>query len=365
MVRSGRDRERDRDRRRSHSRSLTPDRKRRRSRSRSRDRSSKSSKRKRSRSRDRDSKRDRSRERDRDRDRDRDRKSDRKDDKKNGSSSKSSRKKSPEKARSKSKEKSIKTELSDYDLGSADKEEEQSRLEAEMQKRRDRIERWRAERKRKEIESAKKEVQKGSIVSNIQVPAVKKWSLEDDSGDEGEDGESKEKQNSEEKKEEEDEIDPLDAYMQEVQQEVRKVNQIDQSRGVINMPTTGGTGVVILTGTAKKKVTETKNKGELIEQNQDGLEYSSEEETEDIKDAAANLASKQRKELAKVDHASLKYMPFRKAFYTEPWVPRTIGDSKHLPSTTQTFCLLNYHIKINYVARHRHIVFLFLECKPD
>lgn len=55
-----------------------------------------------------------------------------------------------------------------------------------MQKRRDRIERWRAERKRKELESAKKEVQKGSIVSNIQVPTVKKWSLEDDSGDEGE-----------------------------------------------------------------------------------------------------------------------------------------------------------------------------------
>lgn len=57
--------------------------------------------------------------------------------------------------------------------------------------------------------------------------------------------------------------------------------------------------------------------GELIEQNQDGLEYSSEEENEDIKDTAANLASKQRKELAKVDHSSLEYMPFRKAFYTE------------------------------------------------
>lgn len=57
--------------------------------------------------------------------------------------------------------------------------------------------------------------------------------------------------------------------------------------------------------------------GELIEQNQDGLEYSSEEETEDIKDQAANLASKQRKDLAKVDHASLIYQPFRKAFYTE------------------------------------------------
>ncbi|XP_034834334.1 probable ATP-dependent RNA helicase DDX46 [Maniola hyperantus] len=314
MVRSGRDRDRDRERRRSHSRSATPDRKRRRSRSRSRDRSSKVTKRKRSRSRERESKRDRSR------DRDRDRKSDKRDDKRNGSSSKS-RKKSPErdrdKERSKSKEKTIKSE--DYNPGSGlDKEEEQSRLEAEMQKRRDRIERWRAERKRKEIESAKKEVQKGSIVTNIQLPTSKKWSLEDDSGDEGEDGEGKDKEKAEEKKEEEDEIDPLDAYMQEVQQEVRKVNELDQARGIISVPSTGGgTGVVILTGTAKKKVTEQKNKGELIEQNQDGLEYSSEEETEDIKDAAANLASKQKKELAKVDHSSLEYMPFRKAFYTE------------------------------------------------
>lgn len=189
-----------------------------------------------------------------------------------------------------------------------------------MQKRRERIERWRAERKRKEIESAKKEVQKGSIVTNIQIPTSKKWSLEDDSGDEalpGEDAEGKEKNNIGEKKEEEDEIDPLDAYMQEVQQEVRKVNQMDQAKGIISVPTTGGTGIVILTGTAKKKVTEQKNKGELIEQNQDGLEYSSEEETEDIKDAAANLASKQRKDLIKVDHASLDYMQFRKSFYTE------------------------------------------------
>lgn len=100
-------------------------------------------------------------------------------------------------------------------------------------------------------------------------------------------------------------------------QEVRKVNQMDQSRGMISVPSSGAGTVVVLTGTAKKKNTETKNKGELIEQNQDGLEYSSEEETEDIKDAAANLASKQRKDLAKVDHSSLEYMPFRKAFYTE------------------------------------------------
>lgn len=38
------------------------------------------------------------------------------------------------------------------------------------------------------------------------------------------------------------------------------MNQMDQARGIINVPTTGGT-VVVVTGTAKKKVTEQKNKG--------------------------------------------------------------------------------------------------------
>lgn len=36
---------------------------------------------------------------------------------------------------------------------------------------------------------------------------------------------------------------------------------MDQARGVINVPTTTGGTVVVLTGTAKKKVTEQKNKG--------------------------------------------------------------------------------------------------------
>jgi ATP-dependent RNA helicase DDX46/PRP5 len=42
-------------------------------------------------------------------------------------------------------------------------EEEQKRLEQEMQKRRERIERWRAERKKKELEVTKKEI-KGSLL---------------------------------------------------------------------------------------------------------------------------------------------------------------------------------------------------------
>lgn len=73
--------------------------------------------------------------------------------------------------------------------------------------------------------------------------------------------------------------------------------------------------LVIVTGVAKSKV-DTK-KGELVEQNQDGLEYSSEEEQEDLKDTAANIANKQRKDLAKIDHNNIVYIPFRKCFYVE------------------------------------------------
>lgn len=55
--------------------------------------------------------------------------------------------------------------------------------------------------------------------------------------------------------------------LQEVQEEVRKVNKSDDGEKPNN------TGVVIMTGVAKKNV-DLKNKGELIEQNQDGLEVS-------------------------------------------------------------------------------------------
>lgn len=203
-----------------------------------------------------------------------------------------------------------------------------------MQKRRERIERWRAERKMKELESRKDS--KPVIVQ----PTAKKWSLEDESEDEADkDNESQmeidlpppaplppmkvEKDEDfvdkkvpmeviEEKPEEQvddDDVDPLDAYMMEVANEVKKVNQIS------NPAKSNEKGVVIVTGMAKKK-TEIK-KGELIEQNQDGLEYSSEEELDDIKDAVANLANKHKKELAKIDHSEMDYGTFRKNFYVE------------------------------------------------
>lgn len=68
-----------------------------------------------------------------------------------------------------------------------------------------------------------------------------------------------------------------------------------------------------MTGVAKKK---NQKKEELIEQNQDALEYSSEEETEDFS-AISGLATKQKEKVFKIDHNKIKYFPFRKNFYVE------------------------------------------------
>lgn len=98
-----------------------------------------------------------------------------------------------------------------------------------------------------------------------------------------------------------------------MQAEVRKINKLDVKKP--SDPNAKKTSLVIVTGVAKSKIN--KNKGELIEQNQDGLEYSSEEEQEDLKDTAANIANKQKKELAKIDHNNIVYITFRKNFYVE------------------------------------------------
>jgi len=316
------------------------------------------------------------------------------------------------------------TSSSDEAEEEIDKEEQQRRLEQEMIKRRERIERWRAERKRDT---------KAAVVAPAVVKSAKKWSLEDESEEDDSNPappldtgkkdaepdsppskfhsirkrfdddvveskflpvkrptfsksfgaklgiglapkseaeikkeppavepkkeikkepepapvkmeivdepaakqEDKPKKEAEQPKvdaksesadkqqlevEPEDDIDPLDAYMQEVNTEMRRVNNF------VNPPTKAQ-GVVILTGVAKKK-TATLKKGELIEQNMDSLEYSSEDELEDIRDTAVNLAMKHRKELAKIDHSSVTYAPFRKNFYVEvPELTRmTAGD---------------------------------------
>merc|ERR1719347_2092395 len=130
------------------------------------------------------------------------------------------------------------------------------------------------------------------------------------------------------------EIDPLDAYMTEVSKEVRKIkgglNMKNSRLGMVSKPksdpskseTNNGEapkkkGLVIMTGVAKKKPESKTKKPEVMEQNQDALEYSSEEEKEGLDDLNGNLKEKGKKDLVKIDHAGIEYLPFRKDFYLE------------------------------------------------
>ncbi|XP_035864504.1 probable ATP-dependent RNA helicase DDX46 isoform X4 [Sander lucioperca] len=307
--RNRRERSRSRDRRRSRSRDRKRVRERRRSRSRDRRRSGSRSRARRSRS---------------------------------GSPSKSRR---PDESRSNEKDnidplsdkKKIKEEKEDEKV--EDQDFDQNKLEEEMRKRKERVEKWREEQRKKAIENI------GEIKRELEeMKQGKKWSLEDDEdddedvsapmeGDDDEDGEekeeTKEKEITEEKKEEgekeeetpmvqqaeEDDVDPLDAYMEEVKQEVKKFNmgamKGNDKKGAMTL-----TKVVTVVKTKKGPNTH-KKKGELMENDQDAMEYSSEEEEVDLQTALTGFQTKQRKVLEPVDHGKIQYEPYRKNFYVE------------------------------------------------
>lgn len=199
-----------------------------------------------------------------------------------------------------------------------DKEKERQELELEMEKRRERIEKWRAEKRKLAVEKSQSSTRE-SIMANLDLPksGMKKWSLEDD---EDEDEAAKNENGGDEASEDED---PLDKYMNEVNKEVRKLKGSkipakNAAKQITNSKNEDKKGIVIMVGVAKKKADEPVKKGELIEQNQDGLEYSSEEEkTEDLEDALGKLNKKGKKDLMIVDHNKIEYMPFTKDFYIE------------------------------------------------
>lgn len=174
------------------------------------------------------------------------------------------------------------------------KEEEQKHLEEEMQKRRERIEKWRLERKKvHEL-----------VPINIAMP-TKKWTLEDD-----EDEDEEEDKNG--TGEEVEDVDPLDAYMQTVNEEVKTLGGSEKQESTGEEQKVQFVTAVLV----KKKEDPTKSKGELMESNADAMEYSSEEEEEDLDTTMANMAKK-KKELNIVDHDKIYYAPYRKNFYVE------------------------------------------------
>uniref|UniRef100_A0AAY4B3N3 Probable ATP-dependent RNA helicase DDX46 n=1 Tax=Denticeps clupeoides TaxID=299321 RepID=A0AAY4B3N3_9TELE len=137
-------------------------------------------------------------------------------------------------------------------------------LEEEMRKRKERVEKWREEQRKKAMENI------GEIKKELEeMKQGKKWSLEDDDG--------------------------------------KKMKQW-----------CGMTVTKVVTVVKTKKTPHTtKKKGELMENDQDAMEYSSEEEEVDLQTALTGFQTKQRKVLEPVDHQKIAYEPYRKNFYVE------------------------------------------------
>uniref|UniRef100_A0A7N6BIQ0 Probable ATP-dependent RNA helicase DDX46 n=1 Tax=Anabas testudineus TaxID=64144 RepID=A0A7N6BIQ0_ANATE len=132
-----------------------------------------------------------------------------------------------------------------------------NKLEEEMRKRKERVEKWREEQRKKAIENI------GEIKKELEeMKQGKKWSLEDDDG------------------------------------------------------AMTVTKVVTVVKTKKGPHTH-KKKGELMENDQDAMEYSSEEEEVDLQTALTGFQTKQRKILEPVDHGKIQYEAYRKNFYVE------------------------------------------------
>ncbi|XP_034961361.1 probable ATP-dependent RNA helicase DDX46 isoform X3 [Zootoca vivipara] len=301
-----RSRSRERERRRERSRS----REKRRSRSRDRKRVRRSRSRERERSRER--RRSRSRERRRSRSRSRGRRS--------RSSSPGKNKKVENRSRSKEKVEGVEVNK-EKKKEKEDKEEEkgqdvnnfdQNKLEEEMRKRKERVEKWREEQRKKAMENI------GELKKEIEeMKQGKKWSLEDDDDDDEETAEG-EKEGTEI---EDEELDPLDAYMEEVKEEVKKFNMrsVKGGGGGGSEKKSGPTVTKVVTVVKTKKASpETeKKKGELMVNDQDAMEYSSEEEEVDLQTALTGYQTKHRKLLEPVDHGKIEYEPYRKNFYVE------------------------------------------------
>uniref|UniRef100_A0A8C9W5Z1 Probable ATP-dependent RNA helicase DDX46 n=1 Tax=Scleropages formosus TaxID=113540 RepID=A0A8C9W5Z1_SCLFO len=176
---------------------------------------------------------------------------------------------------------------------------DQNKLEEEMRKRKERVEKWREEQRKKAMENI------GELKKELEeMKQGKKWSLEDDD------------EPVPVKEEAGEELDPLDAYMEEVKEEVKKFNMGTMKGG--NDKKGGMTVTKVMTVvTTKKTPSTTKKKGELMENDQDAMEYSSEEEEVDLQTALTGYQTKQRKVLEPVDHQKIEYEPFRKNFYVE------------------------------------------------
>jgi ATP-dependent RNA helicase DDX46/PRP5 len=258
----------------------------------------------------------------------------------------------------------------------AEKEAEQKRLEEEMRKRRERIEKWRTEKKSKEqqINSVTIQSTTTSIPTNITItstltesntlslaPPTKKksWNLEDEDDDEEDENEVPRQEVSETRKiqneksvphadtvnitvqedekqsteiikiDDNDEEDPLEAYMREITKSSSKTATTETKFSAKNSEKQESENkivkkVTIMMGIAKSSIINEKSrqKGDIMEQDIDEPEYDSEDDA-----SAQSLNSfidvdsvnkvKTKAEMVFTDHSKVYYRPFRKNFYVE------------------------------------------------
>ncbi|CAF1073639.1 unnamed protein product [Rotaria sp. Silwood1] len=259
------------------------------------------------------------------------------------------------------------------------KETEQKRLEEEIQKRKIRVEQWRAERR------IMLGIDKVRRQSAAQATKSKFWSLENECDDDDEEDlqnvcipsvslkrdvaavrKTYKQQEAIERatqaaacttveKIDDDEDDPLDRFMESITKEVKDFrennnkgsiiqivkktikNESVESSGIVltandhddglsivktePMDTNDQTSlapslVTIRSGVAKSA----KEKGLIMEQDMDGLEYSSEEEitesNEDLDSISGMNSKKSKLDMMITNHDKIYYRPFRKEFYT-------------------------------------------------
>lgn len=213
-------------------------------------------------------------------------------------------------------------------------------IENEMKKRKERIEAWRNSRKKVETKTEATEETKEPTKSKIttiitatkpiaakkNVDQKKKWSLGDDSDEDdeatknGTKSKGPKSKDVEMKEEEDDEdLDPLDAFMKTIEKEVKKNGPKSTIKKAAPGDSKGSNKTITVVKTVVKKKepeADPHKKPEVMEQNQDALEYSSEEETPaDV--TATDFADAKKKKEVVVDHSRIYYAPFRRDFYVE------------------------------------------------
>ncbi|RNA26298.1 putative ATP-dependent RNA helicase DDX46 [Brachionus plicatilis] len=196
----------------------------------------------------------------------------------------------------------------------AEKEAEQKRLEEEMRKRRERIEKWRNEKRAKEAPAESAPVPLVAVAAHSAAAEsepgekTRSWNLEDEDDEEDEPKPANVIV--------EDEEDPLDAFMKDINTKALTSRTIKKQ---VDKET--GKKVTIMVGVAKATSKGEKNKGLIMEQDIDGLEYDSEQEDaygiDDLTSESLNAKNKTKSEMVSTDHSKVYYRAFRKNFYVE------------------------------------------------